>query len=59
MKIILKSLISILFLGVVAVGCGRKGPLELPSPILEKPAKGKPVAKREDDKPFILDRLIL
>ncbi|WP_375669585.1 LPS translocon maturation chaperone LptM, partial [Bartonella sp. MR168JLCBS] len=30
MKIILKSLMIVLFYGAVVVGCGRKGALELP-----------------------------
>ncbi|ETS13737.1 LPS translocon maturation chaperone LptM [Bartonella quintana] len=58
MKIILKSLMIVLFYGAVVVGCGRKGGLELPPPSMEKPAQEASVAKNKVDKPFILDRLI-
>ncbi|MBX4335958.1 hypothetical protein [Bartonella raoultii] len=58
MKVILKSLISVLFFSVVTVGCGRKGALESPSLAMDKTVQGKSILKREDDKPFILDRLI-
>lgn len=56
MKIILKNLTIVLLGGIVLVGCGRKGPLEIPSPIVEKPEAS--IAKSEEDKPFILDGLI-
>ncbi|WP_208435451.1 LPS translocon maturation chaperone LptM [Bartonella phoceensis] len=58
MKNILKNLTIVLLGSVVVVGCGRKGPLEIPSPSLEKAVQGASVAKSEEDKPFLLDRLI-
>ncbi|WP_026088170.1 LPS translocon maturation chaperone LptM [Bartonella rattaustraliani] len=59
MKMILKNLTIVLFWGFVIVGCGRKGPLEMPPlPSVEKPAQEASVVKKEEDKPFILDRLI-
>ncbi|WP_144751694.1 MULTISPECIES: LPS translocon maturation chaperone LptM [Bartonella] len=58
MKIILRNLTIVLLGGVVMVGCGRKGALEMPPLNVEKPGQGTSVAKGEKDKPFILDRLI-
>ncbi|MBB5073679.1 putative small lipoprotein YifL [Bartonella callosciuri] len=58
MKIILKNLTIILLGSIIIVGCGRKGPLEMPSPSVKKSVQGASVAKSEEDKPFILDRLI-
>ncbi|WP_375615714.1 MULTISPECIES: LPS translocon maturation chaperone LptM [unclassified Bartonella] len=58
MKIIIKGLMVVLFGGLGVVGCGRKGSLEMPPTSVEKPTQGTSVAKSEDDKPFILDRLI-
>ncbi|MET3559452.1 putative small lipoprotein YifL [Bartonella japonica] len=56
MKIIVKNLTIVLLGGIVLVGCGRKGPLEMPSPIVEKPRAS--ITKGKEDKPFILDGLI-
>ncbi|MET3589117.1 putative small lipoprotein YifL [Bartonella silvatica] len=58
MEINLKKLTIVLLGGVVIVGCGRKGPLEMPMPSAEKSVQGDSVVKKEKDKPFILDRLI-
>ncbi|EJF80445.1 hypothetical protein [Bartonella doshiae] len=58
MVIILKNLTIVLFGGILIVGCGRKGALEVPSSSMEKSVQGAFVSKSEDDKPFILDRLI-
>ncbi|MBB4075831.1 putative small lipoprotein YifL [Bartonella fuyuanensis] len=58
MKIIVKGLMIILLGGLGVVGCGRKGSLEIPLTSVEKPMQRTSVAKNEDDKPFILDRLI-
>ncbi|WP_156851220.1 LPS translocon maturation chaperone LptM [Bartonella refiksaydamii] len=58
MKIILKNLTIVLLGCVVIVGCGRKGPLEVPYSTMEKPVRGAPSTKSEEDKPFVLDRLI-
>lgn len=58
MKIILKSLTIVLLGCVVIVGCGRKGPLEMPYSATEKPVQGASSPKSEEDKPFVLDRLI-
>ncbi|WP_142416652.1 lipoprotein [Bartonella massiliensis] len=59
MKIIVKGLMIVLFLGFYVAGCGRKGSLEAP-PLtsVEKSMQGTSAAKNENDKPFILDRLI-
>ncbi|GAA5096246.1 LPS translocon maturation chaperone LptM [Bartonella acomydis] len=58
MKSILRSLTIVLLGGIVLIGCGRKGALEMPPSSVQKPVKGESVAKNEDDKAFILDRLI-
>ncbi|EJF74993.1 MULTISPECIES: LPS translocon maturation chaperone LptM [Bartonella] len=58
MKIILKSLTIVLVGCVFIVGCGRKGPLEMPYSTMEKPARGASSLKSEEDKSFVLDRLI-
>ncbi|WP_455480682.1 LPS translocon maturation chaperone LptM [Bartonella sp. B12(2025)] len=58
MKIILKNLTIVLLGCVVIVGCGRKGPLEMPSSSLEKPEQKTSVSKSKEDKSFVLDRLI-
>ncbi|EJF74645.1 hypothetical protein HWV54_03705 [Bartonella alsatica] len=58
MKIILRNLTIVLLGGIILVGCGRKGSLEMPLPSVEKPGQGTSVAKSEEDKLFILDRLI-
>lgn len=58
MKIIIKGLMIVLLGGVGVVGCGRKGSLEAPPASVEKSVQGTSAAKSEDDKPFILDRLI-
>ncbi|WP_336293819.1 hypothetical protein [Bartonella sp. CB169] len=58
MEIILKNLTIVLFGCVVIVGCGRKGLLEMPFQSVEKSAQRSPISKSEENKPFILDRLI-
>ncbi|WP_019219317.1 LPS translocon maturation chaperone LptM [Bartonella florencae] len=58
MKIVLRSLTIVLLGGIVLVGCGRKGALEMPPLDVQKPVKGASIAKSEEDKAFILDRLI-
>ncbi|WP_273719713.1 MULTISPECIES: LPS translocon maturation chaperone LptM [unclassified Bartonella] len=58
MKIILRNLTIVLLGGIVVVGCGRKGSLEMPPLNVEKSRQGASVTKDEEDKPFILDRLI-
>ncbi|WP_175868628.1 LptM family lipoprotein [Bartonella gabonensis] len=58
MKIIVKGLMIVLLGGLGVAGCGRKGSLEAPLTSVEKPMHGTSATKNEDDKPFILDRLI-
>ncbi|WP_332065187.1 hypothetical protein [Bartonella sp. CB189] len=58
MEIILKSLMIVLFCGIICVGCGRKGTLELPSSVVVQKTPETFPSKSQGDKFFILDRLI-
>jgi len=52
------ALFTLLCLGLVLAGCGRKGALEPPPSTMIENEQGERLIRPQEDKPFILDRLI-